>query len=217
MNNDIALAGAARRWISVIFLTSVLGLLCAPGIAQLFGLTNTSPVSDENRTLAGPPPFPSSLSDALNYPARLEPFLQDHFGFRPSLISLNNWMLYNLFGEFASPQVVVGQRGRIFFTSHSAKYPYSLIRTICGIGVSDADAADAARAVSELIDRFRGVVPSIVFIAAPSATSVYPEDLPQWLERQCAHAVPTIPRVAERISAGIWPVLISYRHRQGGK
>ena len=201
MNNDIALAGAVRRGISVVFVTSVFGLLCAPGIAQLFGSRNTSPISDENRTLAGPPPFPSSLSDALNYPAKLEPFLQDHFGFRSRLIALNNQMLYNLFGEFASPQVALGQRGRIFFTSHSAKSPYSLIRAICGIGVSDADAAEAARAVSELIDRFRGVVPSVVFIAAPSATSVYPEELPQWLARQCADAELTIPRIAEKISA----------------
>ena len=201
MNNDIALAGAVRRGISVVFVTSVFGLLCAPGIAQLFGSRNASPISDENRTLAGAPPFPSSLSDASNYPAKLEPFLQDHFGFRSSLVALNNWILYNLFGEFASPQVALGQRGRVFFTSHDAKHPYSLIRTICGIGVSDADAAEGAHAVSELIDRFRGVVPSIVFIAAPSATTVYPEELPRWLARQCARAVPTVPRVAERISA----------------
>ena len=52
MNNDIALAGAVRRGISVVFVTSVFGLLCAPGIAQLFGSRNASPISDENRTLS---------------------------------------------------------------------------------------------------------------------------------------------------------------------
>jgi hypothetical protein len=185
---------------SVIFVTSVFGLICAPGIMQFLGL-DIPTSSAENRTLAGPPPLPSSLSDALNYPARLEPFLQDHFGFRSRLITLNNWMLYNLFGEFVSRQVVVGQRGRIFLTSHGASQPYSLIRAICGIGVSDDDAAGAARVVSKVIDRFRRVAPSIVFIAAPSPTSVYPEDLPQWLVRKCADAVPTMNRVAEKISA----------------
>jgi hypothetical protein len=194
------LTRSIRRWTSVVFVTSVFALLCAPGLAQLFGL-DASPSLGENRTLAAPPQFPSSLSDALKYPAKLDPFLQDHIGFRSSIITLNNWIRYHLFGEFISSQVVVGQHGRIFFTSHEAAHPYSLIRTVCGIGVSDADAAAAAGAVSKLIDRFRRVAPSVLFIVAPSPTSLYPEDLPPWLAHQCAHAVPTLTRVAEGIAA----------------
>ncbi len=201
MGADIRFAGAIRRWISTLFLLSFASLICMPGITQWLGQVKTPPLFGENRALAAAPRVPANLFEALTYPARLEPFLQDHFGFRAELITLNNWARYHLFDEFISRQIIAGRDGRIFLSSHNADYPYSLIRRVCGIGISDAAATAAAQAVSEVIHRLRRVAPSVVVVIAPSASSLYPDELPSWLARQCSHGAPAVPRVAQRISA----------------
>lgn len=202
-SGDVTAEAVVRRWQSRLFLLLFTVIICAPAIVQVAAprlhlIPRSFPFA-ENRALAAAPPWPRSVDDALTWPLRLDPFLQDHFGLRSDLITLNNWLRYRLFGEFASRQIVLGRGRRVLLTSHDAGAPFSMIRAICGVGVSDAMAAGQGEAIGTLLRRTRTAtgVPA-AFILAPSATAVYPEAMPPWLARQCAAAQPSVPRVAAR-------------------
>lgn len=201
---SISAAAILRRWQARLFLLLFAVIVCAPAVLQVaapeFSLIPRSFPFAENRALAEAPPWPRSVDDAMKYPLRLDPFVRDHFGLRADLITLNNWLRFRLFHEFTSRQIVLGEHGRVLLTSHDAGSPFSMIRGLCGVGVSDEMVAGQGAAIGELLQRTRQAAHApVAFVLAPSATAVYPETMPPWLARQCRAAQPSVPRVAARI------------------
>ncbi len=196
-------AATARRWQSCLFLLLFAAIVCAPAAVMVLApeqrLIPRAPKFEENRAAAPRPPWPRTLQQALAFPPRLEPFLQDRFGLRADLITLNNYLRFRLFGEFTSRQIMLGLHGRVLLTSHDAGAPFSMIRGICGVGVGDALTDAQADALGVLLRRTRAVVQRTAFVLAPSASAVYPEALPVWLARQCDAARPTVPRIGAKI------------------
>ena len=207
--DSLKLTGIIRRFQSCVFLLMFAFIICTPAVVHLWRpdlrLMPAEFPFEENRALAPPPPPIASLrswDDVVSYPARLEPFLGDHFGLRVDLITFNNRIRYQLFGEFSNRQIALGQHGRVLLTSHAADTPFSMIRTVCGVGVTDPMVEEAGRSLQALLRRTReSVQGSPVFVIAPTATAIYPETMPTWLARQCASAMPTVPRVTALVSA----------------
>jgi hypothetical protein len=169
----------------------IVALLALPAV---FGVVHRDESPIENRMPAVFPAWPASWSAALEYPFKLDLWINDHFGFRRQLVKLNNWIRYRFFHQFPTHQVIAGRNGRIFLAAHATSHlPYSAILLSCGAQFHDAGLI--AGQLNNFANGYGrlGLDPKIVI--APSAPAAYPEDLPAWLTTQCTLAAAPIPRV----------------------
>ena len=163
--------------------------LCLPAIKSF---TRPSQETVENRVLAPWPVSPRSTADLLNYTRRLEPWINDHFGFRTVLIKLNNKLRHALFGQFPTIQVISGQNQRLFLASHSTtpSTEYSAITIPCGYTPTSPE--KVAGQLNGLHESFRNEGVDARIMIVPSAPVIYPEALPAWLAARCAAAASPI-------------------------
>jgi len=190
---------ALQRLCARLFVAAFAVILLAPAVVQLLVYRPTAP--SENRSLATWPRAPQSLDEAWRLPARVSAYIEDHFGGRTKMIVAHNRLRYALFHELPTEQVIEGKHQRLFLTSHSSHTPYALIRNVCGIGVENSEIAAAGGAATALIDHLRAEAPSSLLLLVPTSPVIYPEDLPDWLDRLCAQAEPTGVRVEAGLPA----------------
>src|SRR5262249_21500054 len=112
--------------------------------------------------------------------------ISDAIPLRPILIRLNNRLRYVLFNELPTRQTFFGDGNRLFLASHDGSAPLSLIRAICGSGVSTEVVAQAAADIVELLSRAQELASRSVYVSIPTAPAVYTDELPERLQRQCA-------------------------------
>jgi hypothetical protein len=169
----------------------IVALLALPAV---FGVVHRDESPIENRMPAVFPARPASWSAALEYPFKLDLWINDHFGFRRQLVRLNSRIRYRLFHQFPTHQVIEGRNGRIFLAAHATAHPpYSAIAVSCGMQFHGASLIAA-----QLNDFARGYEPlgfDPKMLIVPSAPVLYPEDLPAWLTAQCTPAAAPIPHV----------------------
>ena len=84
----------------------------APLVLSICGVDGSSS-RVELRKPRAPPVSPRTLTQVLDYPSRLEAYVNDHFGGRPQLIELNSLARLTV-GASGSPEVVVGSSGWLF-------------------------------------------------------------------------------------------------------
>lgn len=179
-------------------------LLAVPALRSM---TGSSQLEGENRKLAEFPAAPASWQETLKFPARLDQWINDHFGYRDRLLKLNNRVRHALFGTFPTVQVISGQNGRIFMSAHEANFPpYTAIHPTCGFQFHDHE--KIAGQMNAMHAAFRGWGIDAKLVIAPSSPAVYQEELPGWLAQRCARSVPPFRNilVPERLSP---PVLAS--------
>jgi hypothetical protein len=176
----------------------VLLLLALPGLVQLSGWDREVTFA-ENRVLAPALAWPKSWPELLEAPRRTDAWLRDHFAFRSYLLRANTRLRFALFHESPTRQTVFGRHDRLFLSGHDAGRPYSLVRAICGVGVSDTDIAKAAEGIDLLL---RSAGHDAIFVAVPTAPVLYAKDLPAWLARQC-DGTPTAARVTAGMGANV--------------
>lgn len=156
------------RWLVLVFLA----LLALPAIGMAW--TGPSAFSRaENRMLAARPSLPASLGDWHAYPAQLDRFLQDNFGFRESLIRAYQQGRRKLGFRLQTRQVVAGQGDWLLLED---SLPSSL-----GVRIEPKVAAAYAETVcplNALVERNGG---RLLFTIAPNTATIYPEALPDWL------------------------------------
>ena len=97
--------------------------ICLPCAAYL-GKIDTEVAAGENRTLHAMPAVPVTTEQMLAWPRGVDAFWNDQFGFRPRLIQWNALLKLRT-GVSASPLVVVGKRGRLFYTGNSSMEAFS--------------------------------------------------------------------------------------------
>ncbi|NHZ89361.1 hypothetical protein F2P45_10090 [Massilia sp. CCM 8733] len=163
----------------------VVALLALPGLISVYDAV-TKP-ADPNPNRKQLPPRPASIAELLDTPPLLEAWINDHFGYRLPLLQYNNRLRFKLFREFPTVQMAAGRHGRYFLSAHNTSMrPYQALTTICSR--ARADDANVAH-LNRLFRAFRGAGLDPKLLVVPSAPQVYPEDVPRFLERECASAV----------------------------
>jgi hypothetical protein len=158
----------------------VVAVLALPALVSLHEAC--SKPSDPN--LAQLPARPASGAALLEMPSKLDAWINDHFGYRVDLLKFNNRLRFKLFREFPSVQMSAGRHGRYFLSAHGTSMPpYQAVTTVCSRGVARASTIPH---LNRLFGAFHaaGLEPKLLVV--PSAPVVYPEDLPPYLERECA-------------------------------
>jgi hypothetical protein len=168
---------------------AVVVLLATPAVISLYN-ARTRP-SDPN--LAQLPPRPATGAALLEMPSKLNAWVNDHFGYRVDLVKFNNRLRFKLFREFPTVQMAAGRNGRYFLAAHGASMrPYQAVTTVCSRGVARESTIPH---LNRLFGAFHaaGMAPKLLVV--PSAPLVYPEDLPWYLERECASEVNPVDNV----------------------
>jgi hypothetical protein len=171
----------------------MIGVLIAVvlGIPTITSLIRSNNGTGENRSLAPLPKPPQSTADLLKYTPQLELWVNDHFGLRAKLISLNNKLRHSLFNQFTTIQVISGRQGRIFLSAHATTMaPYSAITTPCGDTFTSPQ--KVAVQLNALHESFRHAGMDARIMIVPSSPVIYQEDLPAWLEARCKAATSPI-------------------------
>lgn len=192
-----------RRYLQGAFILTMLALLSLPIARQVPAGAPARP--GENRSLAPLPALPRNVAALHVWPEAMDLFLQDHFGLRNQLVDWNDQLLFRVFGQFASAQILTGQNGRIFLASHIAGEANrnSLIYQSCGVQQPEATLDRIASGWAELLARTAGSAPDTRAVIVPSSAALYPEQLPPWLARLCASGRRMTAAVKERLPADL--------------
>lgn len=161
----------------------IVALMSVPLVATFVGAPATS---GEQRKLAAAPSMPTGWREALALPAALDPWINDHFGWRIRMVEIYTRLRHDLFGRFPTNQVIGGRDGRIFLAAHNRAgegEPYTAIALACGWQFRDGPEILAeVNHFSRLFDA-AGIDAKLLIV--PSAPIVYLEQLPAWQTERC--------------------------------
>ncbi len=155
-------------------------LLWLPTLDLFFHL-DRSPMPNENRALASFPVLKANIASIHDFPAGLEAYFRDHFGFRNRLIRWERRWKHDLFRESASADVITGQDGWLYF---SGEY---MMENFQGLRKFSPEVLQGWQALLEKRRDWlaaRGI--KYLFVIPPDKQSVYPEFLPDWLANRGA-------------------------------
>lgn len=156
-------------------------LFLIPAVASIWGENSAT---QENRTLAPLPARPHSWEQALRYPGQFERWANDHVGLRAELVGLNNRIRYRLFHHFPTSQVLKGKNGRLFLADHTyAPGRYGAIQDVCGYQFRDLPGLVNQLNLFGSTMQAQGLDGHLMIV--PTASVIYPEDIPDWLARRC--------------------------------
>jgi hypothetical protein len=170
MNTNLSTALSACLLLILVF------LLLYPLLAVM-GLVRASNESYENRKLAEFPTQVSSLEDYIKWPRRVDDFLADHLPNRGTLLKLNAWIRYYVFGTSPVDSVLVGQDGWLFhrmpadmeeIEGRLVRKPYQIRRLRV--------------VLEERRDWLEEQGVDYIVLIAPTKQTVYPEKLPKWVK-----------------------------------
>ncbi len=158
--------------ISIIFFI----LLFLPTADNYFDF---SPVKQifEKRKAVKKPEFPKKISQIKYYFEKFEKFYNDNYGLRKSLISLNGFIMDNIFNESPDERAVIGIEGWLYFDNKDSLLDFQGLAKI-----SDKKVDILAE---NLIENWRQAKKrNINYMLAISAdkSSIYPEFLPKYIK-----------------------------------
>lgn len=164
--------GALRAHAAKLVLT---GFLALPMVAAVLWPVDTT---IEQRQLAPAPGKPSTLEEVLAWPALAEAWTNDHFGWRPQMVTGLSRLRFELFGRYPNEQVVAGREGRLFMLGHH----YTLL-VACGWKFDRFERVLADLNRFEQTFRERGIPARLLVV--PSGPVVYSDELQPWAAERC--------------------------------
>jgi alginate O-acetyltransferase complex protein AlgJ len=155
-----------------IRVVSFLLLISLPLLASLLGVDGADPRA-EKRELAELPRLDGSLVSALQFPARLSAWFDDHFAFRSALVRCYGEMRFFGFGVSPSASVVKGPNGWLFYATDGGMDDYTREKPF-----SDTELAEWRDSIVRSNEWLRARGIAYVFVLAPDKHVLYPEELP---------------------------------------
>jgi hypothetical protein len=157
-----------------VFMTAI----CFPAARNLSG-ADGGPASSENRKLATRPRLTWSGDAVKSFPASFDAFYNDNFGCRYTLIRMHNLAAVRGFHVSPSANVCLGKRGWLFYTEDRVGADYHAARPFRG---------DELLCWQRVLETRRNWLAKqgirYLFVIAPDKASIYPEVLPNALQRR---------------------------------
>lgn len=182
-----------------------LAVIALLGLPAVISIMKPAALPNENRTLSPFPNRPDSVESAFTYPAKLDGWINDHFGLRNTLVKLNNRIRYSFFEQFPTSQVIQGKGDRIFLAAHATTHtPYSAIYLSCGAETDSLriDVEGISGQARNLIEGAKRAGINAKMLVAPSSPALYADQLPTWLAARCNAASPPVPRILASSTLG---------------
>jgi alginate O-acetyltransferase complex protein AlgJ len=160
---------------AVIFI--FLAVLWLPIVDNLTGIDVTRPPGENRLPARWPQLAQGNFSGLQHYLAGTETYYNDHFGFRKRLIRWNQQWRQRLYRDESGFKVVTGQHGWLFTGELQMIEHY--------LGTAKFSTAQL-QAWQKLLEKRRDWLAArgikFLFIITPDKQSIYPEELPDWLQ-----------------------------------
>jgi alginate O-acetyltransferase complex protein AlgJ len=168
---------------SKIFIIIFVVTLFLPLIDSVF---NFSPVKDlfEKRLPVAAPEMPKNFSEVREFPRKFDGFFNDNYGFRKSLISLNGWVMDNIFNESPDARAVIGKEGWLYFDNHN-----SLLDAAGRAKISDQLIDAGVQSFAKNWKKMNSRNIKYLLVIAPDKSSAYPEFLPDYIIPKSPHRI----------------------------
>ena len=165
---DVTASGRVAR----LFVAGCLALLLAPlALMPVFGMGASA---GEKRELA---PFPQLMDEGLpnaNYLGQLGAWFEDRFAFRSELIDLDATWRESLFKTSATPNVIVGTDGWLYYQGTLADYQHTA-------PLSDRALENIAHNLALEQECIEAMGKRFCVTIAPNKVTLYPEHLPYYV------------------------------------
>jgi len=136
--------------------------------------SRTGSISEtEKRKLTVFPEISFSSSFFKEFPAQFDKYVNDHFGFRSSIVGAHTYYLFKLFGISPTKMVTVGSKGWYFFNGDAALYDY-----MGRIQYSKKQLESAFRLLVNRRDWLDSMGIEYLFLPVPNKEPIYDEFLP---------------------------------------
>jgi alginate O-acetyltransferase complex protein AlgJ len=162
-----------NRALAIIFLTTIV----IPVAANLAG-DDGADREAENREMADFPVIDGSLRSVRRFPAGLDAWFADHFGFRSTLVRWSSRMSVDLLGASPSKSVVLGRDGWLFYADDGADEDIASNRLL-----PESEVANWQTSILRARDWLHSRGIAYVFTIPPDKHVIYPEQLPSTVRR----------------------------------
>jgi hypothetical protein len=163
--------GACRlhdRALAGLFL---LGLAAPPALMLTGGAGG---LLAENR----PPAPPPAWKPSRDFPGKFDAFFADRFGLRNDLVRAHGWFALHGLGVSPTPDVVLGRDGWLYYAGCDSFADFQGRRPF-----ADEELERWRRALERRRDRLAQKGIAYLFVVAPNKQTIYPEHLPDALNR----------------------------------
>ncbi|MHB8788723.1 MAG: alginate O-acetyltransferase AlgX-related protein [Desulfobulbaceae bacterium] len=147
----------------------------------------------EKRRLAGLPSLEWSLESLARFPDLFETYYNDHFGLREELVELYNYLYFKVLRKSPLPTVTVGRDEWLFYNAEG------VLDDFLGLTTYSEEQLEAWKRI--LVDRqewLNGLSIRYLFAVAPTKMMIYPEQLPERVQRQAG--TPILARLSEYLA-----------------
>lgn len=151
--------------------------LVTPGMVMLAGVDGEVPAG-ENRDLAPRPARPATWAAVRAFPAAAARYFEDHFGLRARLVRWQALLRLRLLGSSASPDVIVGKDGWLFYAGDGASEDMA-----SAVPFTSAELEAWRTTLEHTRDWMEAHGIAYVFVLAPDKHAIYPEQLPPSIHR----------------------------------
>jgi hypothetical protein len=162
-----------NRALAVIFLIAIV----VPAAANLAGRDGADREA-ENREMARFPQIDGSLRSVRRFPAGLDAWFADHFGFRSTLVRWSSTMTVDLLGASPSTSVVLGRDGWLFYADDGANEDIA-----SNTPLPESQVQNWRRSILRARDWLHSRGIGYVFTIPPDKHVIYPEQLPPTVRR----------------------------------
>ena len=166
------------RIMQIVLSLIVVVVLFAPMVGHFGSFFNLNYIQVTEKRLPSPAPvLPKNYAELKAFPASVDAYLEDHFGFRSVLVKAYNFALTKL-GASPSKKVITGKSGWLYYSEEDMVAQYT------GESLFENDEASQwlqAMAARQAWLAERGI-PFIIAVA-PNKMTVYPEYLPDWITK----------------------------------
>lgn len=173
---------------SMVFSLLFVVLVSTPFIASI--VEDDQSFSDlENRYLASWPEWPRTFDEFRTWPDRLSSYFSDQIGYRTMFVSFYK-KLQLLLGDSPSKFVILGKEGWLFLGTLEGPDPHGdPLGDFMGINKFTAEE------LNNLVDHLLGVSywldlngAAYFYVIAPNKHTIYPEFLPDYVEKQAEYS-----------------------------
>jgi hypothetical protein len=153
------------------------GVLLATLVQTLFHALPEPALDGESIEVRITRPSPASWLSG-RFQDEVEDWLPRHVGFRAVWVRTDNQIEFSLFREIRGVNVVLGKDNWLYSGDHESLYQGWK-------SLSDEELAGKARDLKDLQDGLQRRGITFLFVLSPTKAAHYPEQLPDWVVREC--------------------------------